>query len=165
MPVLYRGVLLVLVWLVPLGVLVQAGTAAPTVLFIRGSLGMHGSLSYLVLAAAVGVVFFVWVLRLGWGAVTMALLAVIGLAAQTVLGFAARGSRIADHEPVGAEGGLAVIHVALGMFLLVFTLAVAFKVMRELRVERIAREWTVGEYDGYGGYEGDDEYGGYDGAR
>lgn len=147
MPALWRGTLLVLVWLVPLGVLVQAGAAAPTVLFIRGAMELHGSLSYLVMGCALGATIFAWTVRLGWGSIVLSTLSFLALVAQTILGYAARAPRITGHEPTGTDDGLAVVHVSLGMFLLVLTLAVAFKVTRDLRLQRLADEWAHGELD------------------
>lgn len=147
MPALWRGVLQVLAWLVPLGVLIQAGAAAPTVLFIRGALALHGALSFLVMGCALGVVIFAWALRLRWASITLAAVSFLALVGQTILGYATRGADIADHDPVGADEGLAVIHVAAGMFLLVLTLAVAFKLTRDLRLQRLAEEWTEGDLD------------------
>jgi hypothetical protein len=147
MPRLWRSTLLALVWLVPFGVLIQAATAAPTILFIRGSVALHGALSFLVLGCALGAAIFTWALRLGWGPLVLTSASVILLTAQTVLGYATRAPGDADREAVAVADRLAVVHVSLGMFLLVFTIAVGFKVSREVRFQWLASAWAEGELD------------------
>lgn len=142
MPVLWGRVLLGLVWLVPVGVLIQALTAMPTVLFLRGSIPLHGSLSFLVLGCAVGAAIFAWAVRLRRSSIALAILSCLALVGQTLLGYVSRAPRISDHEPLPVDDGLVVVHVSAGMFLLVFTLAVAFKVSRDVRLQRAAAEWT-----------------------
>lgn len=110
-----RG-LLVVAWLVPVGILVQAVLAGqgwfvdPRLIATHGGIG-HGVLGLTVIATAL-----VWWLRPNRAVVILTTASLVGLIAQTGLGYTGRR---------GGVGLASSLHIPLGTVLLATTLVVA----------------------------------------
>ena len=118
-------VLIVVAWLVPFGILTQAILAGQA-LFVSPTLfGLHGGVGHGVLGLAVATAALAWITRASRLSAVLASLAVVGLVAQTGLGY------------VGHRTGVAAasaVHVPLGVTLLGLTLTVALLLTLTRRV-------------------------------
>lgn len=106
-------------WLVPLGILVQAVLAGQAWFVDPALFGLHGGVGHGVLLLAVVTAGLAWLWRDGRAAAVLATLVVVGLVAQTGLGY------------VGHRAAVAVassLHVPLGVTLFGVSLAVALLV-------------------------------------
>lgn len=111
-----RRILVTLAWLVPLGVLVQAALAGQALFVSPRLFGLHGGLGHGVLVLAIATAGLAWLARVSRTGAALASLAVLGLVAQTGLGY------------VGHRSGTALasaVHVPLGVALLGLTVATA----------------------------------------
>ena len=116
-----RG-LVVVAWLVPIGILLQAVLAGqgwfvePSLISTHGGIG-HGVLGLTVIATALA-----WWLRPNWTVVSLTTASLLGLIAQTGLGYTGRR---------GGVGLASSIHIPLGTLLFATTLVVAVLLLLE----------------------------------
>jgi hypothetical protein len=109
---------------VPAGILVQAVLAGQGWFADQGLFLLHGGVGHGVLTLAILVAAWAWWRRPGWPVVILATLGVVGLVAQTGLGY------------TGRRGGVALassLHVPLGSVLLATSLLVAVLVAQHAR--------------------------------
>jgi hypothetical protein len=114
----------VLAWVVPAGILVQAILAGQGWFVDQGLLGLHGGVGHGVLTLAILVAGWAWWRRPTWTIVLLASAGVLGLIAQTGLGY------------TGRRGGVALassLHVPLGTLLLAGSLLLAVLVTQQAR--------------------------------
>jgi hypothetical protein len=105
-----------LAWLVPLGILVQAALAGQAWFVSPSLFGLHGRIGHGVLLLAVVTAIVAWLARTSTPAAVLASAAVLGLVAQTGLGYAGHRSAVAVASS---------LHVPLGVALLGLSVAVA----------------------------------------
>jgi hypothetical protein len=115
--------LLVLAWLVPAGVLVQAILAGQGLFRDAGLIGLHGGIGHGVLLLAVLLVGLVLLTRVGRGPALLAATNVVLLVAQTGMGYAGRRSGVAIASS---------LHVSLGAVLLASTTVLAVLVTQRV---------------------------------
>lgn len=111
-------------WVVPAGILVQAILAGQGWFVDQGLLVLHGGVGHGVLTLAILVAAWSWWRRPSWSIVMLASAGVLGLIAQTGLGY------------TGRRGGVALassLHVPLGTLLLAGSLLVAVLVTMQTR--------------------------------
>ncbi|MFU8839983.1 MAG: hypothetical protein ACNA8R_04600 [Nitriliruptoraceae bacterium] len=116
-----------LVWLVPTGILVQAVLAGQGWFVDQGLFLLHGGVGHGVLTLALLVAGWAWWRRPSRTVLVLATLGVLGLIAQTGLGY------------TGRRGGVALassLHVPLGTLLLTASVVVALLVSRPARTSR-----------------------------
>lgn len=113
---LLDGVAILLAWVIPAGILVQAVLAGQGWFVDQGLMALHGGVGHGVLTAAGLVTAWMWWRRPSWTVVALASFALVGLIGQTGLGYAGRRSGIALASS---------LHIPLGSVLLATTLLVA----------------------------------------
>lgn len=96
--------LAVVTWLIPAGILVQAGLAGRVVFVEPSLLGVHGAIGNGVLLLALVTASFIWAAGHPTHVAVLASLTVVGLVAQVGLGYAGRRAEVASaaHVPLGA---------------------------------------------------------------
>lgn len=111
-------------WVVPAGILVQAVLAGQGWFVDQGLITLHGGVGHGVLTLAVLLAAWAWWRRPTWAIVVLASAGVLGLVAQTGLGY------------TGRRGGIALassLHVPLGTILLASTVLLAVLLQQHLR--------------------------------
>lgn len=121
------GILAVLAWLVPAGVLVQAALAGQAWFGSPALFGLHGGLGHGVLALSLVVAGLAWFVRVSPVAAGLATLSVVALIGQTGLGYAGRR---------GGVGIASSLHVPLGVAIVGLTVAAAVLITVRLRDAR-----------------------------
>lgn len=114
----------VLAAVVPAGILVQAVLAGQGWFVDQGLMVLHGGVGHGVLTLAILVAVWAWWRRPSWPVVALATLGVLGLVAQTGLGY------------TGRRGGVALassLHVPLGTLLLATSLVLAVLLAQHAR--------------------------------
>lgn len=112
---------------VPAGILVQAVLAGQGWFVDQGLILLHGGVGHGVLTLAILVAAWAWWRRPTWPAVSLATFGVVGLVAQTGLGY------------TGRRGGVALassLHVPLGTVLLATSVLLAVLVAQHARAPR-----------------------------
>jgi len=113
-----------LAWVVPAGILTQAVLAGQGWFVDQGLIGLHGGIGHGVLTLAILVAGWAWWRRPSWSVVVLTTAGVLGLIAQTGLGY------------TGRRGGVALassLHVPLGTLLLASSLVVAVLISQQAR--------------------------------
>ena len=110
-----RG-LVVVAWLVPIGILLQAVLAGQGWFVEPSLISTHGGIGHGVLGLAVIATALAWWLRPNWTVVSLTTASLLGLIAQTGLGYTGRR---------GGVGLASSIHIPLGTLLFATTLVVA----------------------------------------
>lgn len=116
MRTLWSSVLLVLAWLLPAGVLVQAVLAGRAWFVAPELFELHGGVGHGVLLLSVITAGLAWAHRNGRRAAVLATVVVLALVVQTGLGYAGRRSQVVEAS---------VWHIPLGVTVLGLTVAVA----------------------------------------
>ena len=108
--------LAVVAWFVPIGILLQAVLAGQGWFVHQPLIATHGGIGHGVLGLALIVTGLAWWLRPSWAVVGLTTASLLGLIAQTGLGY------------TGRRGGVALassVHIPLGTLLFATTLVVA----------------------------------------
>lgn len=122
-----RRWLVIIAWLVPIAIFLQALLAGQG-LFVDPTLfGLHGILSNLTLLVSVVAAVLAWAARTSRTTALLASLTVLGVIAQTGLGYAGRRSGLVEASAA---------HVSLGVALFGLAVAVALLVNRDRSTSR-----------------------------
>ena len=108
--------LVVVAWFVPIGILLQAALAGQGWFVHQPLIATHGGVGHGVLGLALIATALAWWLRPSWAVVGLTTASLLGLIAQTGLGY------------TGRRGGVALassLHIPLGTLLFATTLVVA----------------------------------------
>lgn len=108
--------LVVVAWLVPIGVLLQAALAGQGWFVHQALITTHGGIGHGVLGLSLIATALAWWVRPNWTVVALTSASLLGLIAQTGLGY------------TGRRGGVALassVHIPLGTLLFATTLVVA----------------------------------------
>ncbi len=125
-------------WLIPAGILVQAILAGRG-MFVGGSVfGLHGGIGHGVLLIAVLLAILAWALGVRRSTAMLATLTIVGLLAQTGLGYAGRRSGIA---------AASAWHIPLGVALLGLSVAVALLTTQHLRTTTLTDRHVTSDLD------------------
>ena len=116
--------LLVVAWLVPAGVLVQAWLAGEALFVTPDLFVLHGGVGHGVLTLSIIAAGLAWTQRRARGPAILATLAVVALVGQTGLGYAGRRGGIAEAS---------AWHIPLGVAVLGLTVAVAVLLSARMR--------------------------------
>ena len=117
--------LTIIVWFIPVGILTQAVLAGRGLFLDPSLFGLHGGIGHGVLLLALTAATLTWAARLPRSVAVLASSTVVGLLAQTGLGYAGRRS---------ALGAASALHVPLGVTLLGLSVVVALLVTQQTTV-------------------------------